>query len=176
MENRRIETQRLILKPITLEDAPAVFVWASDPAVNRYMPYPLHQSIEDTRTWIASLTPDMLEFGFYRKDNGQLIGTGGVGKNEDGVHTLGYNLRRDAWGQGYATEAAQAMLAWAYHSLGVRDFVVYHAVLNTASGNVARKCGFQLTHYGQYSCLDGSETFDAAFYELHLKGDEAYVY
>lgn len=86
MENRRIETQRLILKPITLEDASAVFVWASDPEVNRYMPYPLHKSIEDTRAWIASITPDMLEFGFYRKDNGQLIGTGGVGKNEDGVH------------------------------------------------------------------------------------------
>ena len=80
MENRRIETQRLILRPITQEDAPAVFAWASDPAVNRYMPYPLHKSIEDTRAWIASLTPDMLEFGFYRKDNGQLIGTGGVGK------------------------------------------------------------------------------------------------
>ena len=176
MENRRIETARLILKPITLEDAPAVFVWASDPEVNRYMSYPLHKSIEDTRAWIASLTPDMLEFGFYRKDDGQLIGTGGVGKNEDGVHTLGYNLRRDAWGHGYATEAAQAMLAWAYHSLGVRDFAVNHAVLNTASGNVARKCGFQLTHYGQYSRFDGSETFDAAFYELHLKGDEAYVY
>ena len=176
MENRRIETQRLILKPITLEDASAVFVWASDPEVNRYMPYPLHKSIEDTRAWIASITPDMLEFGFCRKDRGQLIGTGGVGKNEEGVHTLGYNLRHDAWGYGYATEAAQAMLAWAYHSLGVRDFVLDHAVLNTASGNVARKCGFQLTHYGQYSRFDGSETFDAAFYELHLKGDEAYVY
>ena len=61
-------------------------------------------------------------------------------------------------------------------SLGVRDFTLSHAVLNTASGNVARKCGFQLTHYGQYSRLDGSETFDAAFYELNLKGDEAYVY
>lgn len=176
MENRRIETQRLMLRPITQEDAPAVFAWASDPEVNRYMPYPLHKSIEDTRAWIASITPDMLEFGFYRKDSGQLIGTGGVGKNEDGVHMLGYNLRRDAWGYGYATEAAQAMLAWAYHRLGVRDFVLAHAVLNTASGNVARKCGFQLTHYGQYSRFDGSETFDAAFYELHLKGDEAYVY
>ena len=176
MENRRIETRRLVLRPITLDDAPAVFVWASDPAVNRYMPYPLHKSIEDTRAWIASLTPEMPEFGFYRKDDGQLIGTGGVGKNEDGVHMLGYNLRRDAWEQGYATEAAQAMLAWAYHSLGVRDFALMHAVLNTASGNVARKCGFQLTHYGQYSRFDGSETFDAAFYELHLKGDEAYVY
>lgn len=176
MENRRIETQRLMLRPITQEDAPAVFAWASDPEVNRYMPYPLHKSIEDTRAWIASITPDMLEFGFYRKDSGQLIGTGGVGKNEEGMHTLGYNLRHDAWGYGYATEAAQAMLAWAYHSLGVRDFVLDHAVLNTASGNVARKCGFQLTHYGQYSRFDGSETFDAAFYELHLKGDEAYVY
>lgn len=49
MENRRIETQRLMLRPITQEDAPAVFVWASDPEVNRYMPYPLHKSIEDTR-------------------------------------------------------------------------------------------------------------------------------
>ena len=176
MENRRIETQRLMLRPITQEDAPAVFAWASDPEVNRYMPYPLHKSIEETRAWIASLTPEMLEFGFYRKENGQLIGTGGVGKNEEGVHTLGYNLRHDAWGYGYATEAAQAILAWAYHSLGVRDFVLGHAVLNTASGNVARKCGFQLTHYGQYSRFDGSETFDAAFYELHLKGDEAYVY
>ena len=176
MENRRIETQRLVLKPITQEDAPAVFAWASDPEVNRYMPYPLHKSIAETRAWIASITPDMLEFGFCRKDSGQLIGTGGVGKNEEGVHTLGYNLRHDAWGHGYATEAAQAMLAWAYHSLGVRDFVLAHAVLNTASGNVARKCGFQLTHYGQYSRFDGSETFDAAFYELHLKGDEAYVY
>lgn len=110
MENRRIETKRLILRPITLEDASAVFVWASDPEVNRYMSYPLHKSIEDTRAWIASITPDMLVFGFYRKDNGQLIGTGGVGKNEDGVHTLGYNLRRDAWGQGYATEAAQGRI------------------------------------------------------------------
>ncbi|MFR5422211.1 MAG: GNAT family N-acetyltransferase [Oscillospiraceae bacterium] len=34
---RRIETERLILRPIGVEDAPAVFVWASDPEVNRYM-------------------------------------------------------------------------------------------------------------------------------------------
>ena len=172
---RRIETERLILKPVTLDDAPAMFQWESDPEVNRYMPYPLYKSVDETRAWISSITPDALEFGFYRKDNGQLIGSGGVGKNADGAHELGYNLRRDAWGQGYATEAAQAMLAWAYHSLGVRDFALNHAILNKASENVARKCGFQLVRYGQYSKLDGSEIFDAAFYALHLKGDEAYV-
>ena len=172
---RRIETARLILRPVTLDDAPAVFQWAGDPEVNRYMSYPLHKSVDETRAWISSIAPDALEFGFYRKDNGQLIGTGGVGKNTDGVHELGYNLRRDAWGKGYATEAAQAMLAWAYHSLGVHDFALSYAILNRASGNVARKCGFQLVRYGQYRKLDGSETFDAAICALHLKGDEAYV-
>ena len=62
------------------------------------------------------------------------------------------------------------------HSLGIRDFAPARAILNTESGNVVRMCGSQLTQYGQYSRFDSSGTFDAAFYELHLKGDEAYVY
>ncbi|MFR8914984.1 MAG: GNAT family N-acetyltransferase, partial [Oscillospiraceae bacterium] len=100
---RRIETERLILRPIGVEDAPAVFVWASDPEVNRYMSYPLHRDLSETEAWIASIRPEDLEFGFYRKEDGLLIGTGGVGKGGDGLHHLGYNLRRDVWGMGYAT-------------------------------------------------------------------------
>ena len=97
---RRIETERLILRPIGVEDAPAVFVWASDPEVNRYMSYPLHRDLSETEAWIASIRPEDLEFGFYRKEDGLLIGTGGVGKGGDGLHHLGYNLRRDVWGDG----------------------------------------------------------------------------
>lgn len=171
----QIKTQRLVLKHITLADAPAVFVWTSDPAVNRFMAYALHRDVQETEAWIASIADAPFEFGFYRAADGVLIGTGGVGENADGVHELGYNLRRDAWGQGYATEAAQAMLAWAYRVHGIRDFTARHAKENTASGNVIRKCGFQLTGYGQYEKLDHSETFDTAIYTLHLKGDEAYV-
>ena len=171
----QIKTQRLLLKHITLADAPAVFLWTSDPAVNRFMAYALHRDVKETEAWIASIADNPFEFGFYRIADGVLIGTGGVGENADGVHELGYNLRRDAWGQGYATEAAQAMLAWAYRVHGIRDFTARHAKENTASGNVIRKCGFQLTGYGQYEKLDHSETFDTAIYTLHLKGDEAYV-
>lgn len=172
----QIETQRLLLRHITLADAPAVFAWTSDPQVNRFMLYPLHQDIDVTRQWIASIADEPFEFGFYRKDTGLLIGTGGVGKTEDGVHELGYNLRRDAWGQGYATEAAQAMLAWAYHIHGICDFTARHAIENTASGNVIRKCGFRFAQYGSSEKFDGSEKFAAAIYTLHLKGDEAYVH
>ncbi len=166
-----IETERLILKPVALEDAPAMFVWTSDPEVNRYMSYPLHRELSVTQKWIASLRPENLEFGFYRREDGLLIGAGGIGKCSDGLHNLGYNLRRDMWGKGYATEAAKAMLSWGHRELGINVFAAEHALENAASGNVIRKCGFQLVRYGQYSKLDGSETFDAAFYELHLKGE-----
>ena len=75
------------------------------------------------------------------------------------------------WGRGYATEAAKAMLLWGHREFGICDFAAEHAVANTASGNVIRKCGFQLVRRGTYDKFDGSETFDAAFYELHLKGE-----
>ena len=166
-----IETERLVLKPVAIADAPAVFIWTGDPEVNRYMAYPLHTQLAETKRWIASLRPENLEFGFYRKEDGLLIGTGGIGPGEDGLYHLGYNLRRDMWGRGYATEAAKAMLLWGHRELSINDFAAEHAIENGASGNVIRKCGFQLVRYGQYSKLDGSETFDAAFYELHLKGE-----
>ncbi len=168
---RRIETERLILRPIGVEDALAVFAWTSDPEVNRYMPYPLHRDLSETEAWIVSIRPEDLEFGFFRKEDGLLIGTGGVGKGSDGFHHLGYNLRRDMWSRGYATEAAKAMLLWVHREFGICDFAADHAVANTASGNVIRKCGFQLVRRGTYDKFDGSETFDAAFYELHLKGE-----
>lgn len=175
-EADRIVTDRLLLRHITLADAPAVFAWTSDPAVNRFMSYPLHKDIDMTRQWIKSIAGEAFEFGFYRRDTGLLIGTGGVGKNREGEHELGYNLRRDAWGQGFATEAARAMLAWAYRLHGIRDFSARHALANRASEKVIRKCGFQPAGYGRYEKKDGSEVFEVAIYTLHLKGDEAYVH
>ncbi len=60
---RTIETERLILRPLTQEDANAVFEWAGDPLVNKYMPYPLHQSVRQAKEWIRSLG-DKNEFCF----------------------------------------------------------------------------------------------------------------
>ena len=70
---------------------------------------------------------------------------------------------------GHATEASKALIRWAYECEGARDFIACHATQNPASGNVIRNCGFALDHYGQYARYDGSETFDAAFYKMHLE-------
>lgn len=151
-----------------MKDAQAVYEIGSDPEVNRFMRYTRHKSIADTENFLRSIGPEELEFGFYLKETGKLIGTGGICRDEDGENELGYQLRRDAWGMGYATEAAKALLQWANEMLGLRKFICCHVVENTASGNVMRKCGFRFVRYGTYDRFDHSETFQTACYELHL--------
>ena len=166
-----LDTPRLTLRPLSQDDADAAFVWCSDPEVNRYMPYALYTHVEDVRRWLASVEAATGEynFGFVRKSDGLLIGSGSIGP--DGVSScweFGYNFRRDCWGQGYATEAAQAMIDFAFREFGVRDFVANHAIANPASGRVMRKCGLVIDHVGEYSRFDGSETFPALFWRLRL--------
>ena len=171
MHNITLETERLILRPLSVDDADAVFVWASDPKVNRYMIYPLHTGVEVTRQWLRSVEQGAegdYEFGFVRRSDGLLIGTGGVYDNGDGTWELVYNLRHDCWGRGYAAEAVKAMIAFAHDALGAKVFTAFHAVDNPASGRVMEKCGLVYQHEGEYSKVDGSETFRTKFYRLEL--------
>ena len=155
---------------LTVADAGDAFEWQSDPEVNRYMIYPLYTDVEKTRAWIAGLAVGDNEFGFELKETGKVIGAGGIKRQSDGdVWELGYNLNRAYWGRGYATEASKALIKWAYETQGARDFTAAHATLNTASGNVIRKCGFRFDRFGEYSRIDDSETFPATFYKMHLE-------
>lgn len=167
---KTIETARLLLRPVTMDDAEDMFEWVSDPAVNRYMPYPLYHSIEQVRVYISTIPEDANEFAFCLKETGKVIGAGSVHYDpERNAYELGYNLSRKYWGSGYATEASEAMIRWAHDELGVHDFCANHANANAASANVLKKCGFVFDHYGRYSRFDGSETFDASFYTMHLE-------
>ena len=176
MHSVTLETERLILRPLTVADTEAVFVWTSDPVVNRYMSYPLHTDIETTRQWLHSVEQDTevqaaeenYTFGFVRKSDSLLIGSGGIRRQEDDTWDFGYNLRRDCWGRGYTTEAVKAMIGFARTQRGARVFAAHHAVDNPASGRVMEKCGLTFYHDGEYSKFDGSETFRAKFYRLEL--------
>lgn len=170
MHTHVIETERLILRPLSTDDAEAEFAWLSDPIVNRYMPYNLYTNVEDVVTWLKSAicAEKELHFGFVRKEDGLLIGAGSIGPHdhEEGVWEFGYNLRRDAWNHGYATEATKAMIDLAIHQYGARVITASHAIANPASGRVMEKCGLHFDHFGEYSRFDGSETFPAKFWKL----------
>ena len=111
---RKIETERLILRTVTVDDAEAIFKWAADPDVNKYMIYPLHKDINVTREWLKSRDidgKDEFDLGFVLKETGELIGQGGLFYHGDlDAWSIGYNLRKDYWGQGLVPEAIQAII------------------------------------------------------------------
>ena len=165
---RRIETERLILRTVTADDAEAVFVWASDPEVNKYMIYTLHKDVEATREWLRSRDingSDEFDLGFELKETGELIGMGGLFyKEELDSWIVGYNLRKEYWGQGLVPEAMQAIIDYVNAEKGIRAIVGEFATENTKSRRVMEKLGMTYWKDAQYTKMDGSETFESRKY------------
>ena len=107
---------------------------------------------------------DLLILG---KDSGYLFGSGGIFyKEEEGIWELGYNLMHSHWNQGYATEAAKAMLDFGIGELNIKEFVAFHAVDNPASGAVMRKCGFKYEGNEIHTKFDGVTKFESKRHRL----------
>lgn len=169
MHHYRLETERLLLRPLTTEDAEAAFVWCSDPKVNRFMPYNLYTDAAQVRVWLEKAAEGDYDFGFVRKSDGLLIGSGGIYHHpEKGEWSFGYNFRSDCWNQGYATEATRAMIDFAHREFGAKVFTGEHAIDNPASGKVMEHCGLKFDHYSEYSTFDGTERFPARVLKLEL--------
>lgn len=159
-----IETERLILRPLTVDDAEAVFQWTGDERVTKFMCYSTYSSVEQVREWLENGSSGI--WGFERKSDGLLMGSGDVhpDSSEEGFWVFGYCFRYDCWGHGYATEAAKAMIKYAYENLGARKFMAQHALENPASGRVMEKCGLNFSGYGSYGKIDGSCEFKSKVY------------
>lgn len=160
-----ITTERLILRQLTLDDAEAAFEWTGDARVARYMIYSTHESIETTKEWLRSIKPSENVFGFVRKSDNKLIGSGGIRLLEDGFWEFGYNFRFDCWGMGYATEASKAMIDHVRSKFGDVPLRAECAAENTASAHVIEKCGLVFKGFGEYTSYDGLKTFKAKIYE-----------
>lgn len=169
MHHYILETERLILRPLTVADSDAVFQWVSDENVARYMVYNTYTCTEEVIDWLTSLQEPGQDyhFGFVRKEDDLLMGSGSIGpdKNRDGFWSFGYNFRQDCWGKGYATEAAKAMMRFAYEYFGITRFSSSHVEQNKASGHVMEKCGLHFVKYGQFQKLDGSCKMRSMEYE-----------
>lgn len=162
-----ITTERLILRPLTIEDADAAFEWTGDERVAKYMIYSTHESVETTREWLRTVktTDTRFEFGFVRKNDNKLIGSGGIKLLDDGFWEFGYNFRFDCWGMGYATEASKAMIELVRSRYGNVKLKAECADENTASAHVIEKCGLHFVGFGEYQSYDGKKTFKAKIYE-----------
>ena len=170
-----IETERLILRPIAMEDAEAIFVWASDPVVNKYMIYPLHKDISTTREWISKINHDNVdeyEMVFVYKETGEVIGSGGMEYDKEGdFWNIGYNIRHDYWGRGLVPEAMKGLINHVRGERKVRAIRGSFAKENKKSGRVMEKLGMTYLKDHEYSKFDYSATFPANIYERVFKSD-----
>jgi RimJ/RimL family protein N-acetyltransferase len=142
-------TQRLLLRPGWIEDAPALFrAIADEPVVRNLATAPWPYRREDAEAFLS--TPrgpdDPVMLVFLRGPGAaELIGTIGFARRPGGDVELGYWIARSHWNRGYATEAGRAVVRMARDSFRVPRLVAGHFLDNPASGRVLEKLGFRPT-------------------------------
>jgi RimJ/RimL family protein N-acetyltransferase len=143
-----LETDRLRLREMTDADLDQMAALLGDPDVMRY--YPAPKSIDEAQRWIDWNKRNYTEYGFglwiVESIDGDFIGDCGLTwQTVDGALEVevGYHVRSDAQGNGYATEAATACVQFA-RQRGIRRLVAIINPANAASQRVAVKIGLQL--------------------------------
>ena len=133
-----ITTQRLVLRPWTLDDGAALYRHARNPQVGPSAGWPAHTTIADSHRAITDVLIAPEEYAITLR--GEPIGS--VGLHLPGEPELGYWIAAEHQGHGYATEAARAVLDRAFTQLGVEKVSANAAVDNVASQRVLEKLGF----------------------------------
>jgi len=142
----KIITDRLLIQPLKYEDAEEIFYgYASKPEATRFVAWPTHKSIADTRNflrYVISAWKIGTEYAYSIRslESGRLVGSFGV-VNDNGKLQFGYILNPSQWGNGYATEVCKAMMKLLRLQYGVYRIQSFVDVENTMSANVLVKCG-----------------------------------
>ncbi len=137
-----MRSPRLTYRLIDPRDASRISVLAGDWDIARMtarIPHPY--SLVDADQWIASIGSD--EFVRAVEHNGELIGAVGYIQRDREQAEIGYWIGKPWWGNGYATEAAKALVEHCFGEAGFQRLTCGHFIDNSASARVIRKLGFR---------------------------------
>jgi ribosomal-protein-alanine N-acetyltransferase len=145
-----IETSRLLLRPMELGDAPAIYEYQSDAEIHRYMrsepPASPEAVAENIGRWLAlpaeSRRPCWV---IVLRSNNHVVGTISYNQlsQEDHCGQLGYEVSCDQWGKGIATEAVSAVVGYGFDTMGLNRIAAYCWESNRASQRVMEKTGMR---------------------------------
>ncbi len=146
-----LESERLILRKFTLDDAEAMYNnWACDAEVAKYMRWTAHKSIDETRNVLLNRIEKYNSLSTYHwaivlKGTDTPIGNIVlICANEyDRCGEVAYCLGRQYWGQGIISEALKTVLRFGLTAVNFNRIEAYHSVNNMASGKVMRNAGMQ---------------------------------
>jgi ribosomal-protein-alanine N-acetyltransferase len=171
-----LETERLILRRFTQEDAEPMFRnWCADADVTKFLMWKTHESIEETRrvlhdVWLSKYDqPDFYQWAIEPKSLHEPIGSIGVVENSDEtqmVH-IGYCIGKAWWHKVYTSEALTALIRFFFEEVGANRIESRHDPRNLNSGKVMTKCGLQYEGTHRQSDINNQGGFcDAAYYAI----------
>ena len=167
----QIETPRLLLRPTTAADRTDLHGLEQDPEVMCYLnggrPTPLEPDASQERGFLMPRGGEPGVWTVVARAAGDFLGWASL-LPENSAGYLGYRFRRAAWGRGFATEAAQALIADGFNRLGVARIVAVTMAVNLPSRSVMQRLGMRhvRTFYVDFpDALPGSEDGEVE-YEL----------
>jgi RimJ/RimL family protein N-acetyltransferase len=177
-----ITTERLILRPFTIEDAPAVQALAGDRAVadtTLNIPHPYPEG--EASRWISTHADDYharrgVVFAITRRATGELVGA--IALVIHLAHRraeMGYWIGQAFWGRGYATEAARAVRDYGFNALPIDRIDAHHFARNPASGRVLEKIGMRREGVLRRHVIRWEHPEDLVCYGMLRHEDEATV-
>jgi RimJ/RimL family protein N-acetyltransferase len=171
-----VETQRLVLRPLELGDADALYALASDPEVAKMMSWDAHKDRAETVAFLERMIAARNEgtsVGWAILEGGTPIGVISI----DGIRwefrawrvdraEMGYWLGRPHWGKGLMSEAATAALRFAFETLGLHKVTIGCVEGNDASRKIIEKLGFRFLALFQDDFFRFGKWWDHRRYEL----------
>lgn len=148
-----IKTDRLIIRSFLESDIPEYAAIVADPEVTRFLGDGSPHSYEQATAYVvdcirAEARDSMARYAVILRETGQLIGFCGFKRMEDYID-FGWRYARRVWGNGYATEAAAAVLDYGVNTLWLSGIVAQSAIENVGSVRVMEKIGMQFEAFGE---------------------------
>jgi ribosomal-protein-alanine N-acetyltransferase len=167
-----LKTERLILREVTLSDAEDVFVFRSDAYVQRFNSKPI-ENISEAKEQIKQMKTtyertDGIGWGITLKNRDTVIGMVGFWQwSFSNRVMLGYDLAREYWGQGIASEAVKEIIRFGYEKMELNRIEAETIVDNHESVRMLEKLGFVLEGIcREYSLEDDGKYHGSAMYAL----------
>ncbi len=161
-----------MLRAPRLDDAAAIFDrYAGHPEVTRYLSWPTHRSLEDTRAFLEAAAERRAagsDFVYLIERDSQIIGSTGLTFDAPHLAMTGYVLAKPAWRAGYASEALQAMVQLAFSLPQLVRVYAYCHASHARSERVLHRCGFAregfLRRFGIFPNLSGATPQDVGLW------------
>lgn len=168
VENSPMESERILLRPVSFEDAEDMFEYTSDEETTRFL-YAAHKDLDQTKNFIANyfMKEPIGKYAIVIKDSEKMIGAIEFRVHEyNNSGELGYTVNRHYWGNGYATEAGELILDLAFNVLGLERVFAAYEVKNVASGKLLERLGMKCEGILRKSEMIKGVLVDSAYHSI----------